>query len=538
MKKIWTILGIAGLVVLLSGSLVYLFQNPLRSYAPYLGLAGLALLLVYFLGNFGQIKRFFAKRSTKLGANTALMILLLLAIISLVEIISYRNNKRYDLTQNQRFTLSPQSKKILQGLKKAIQLTAFYRPGEPNRENLEDLLRQYSLVSTRLKYEFVDPDRNPVKTRRYGVTTYGTTVVESQGKEEKVYTAEEEEITNAVLKVSREGKKTIYFLTGHGEPGINDSGKNGYSNAKKAIESENYEVKELLLLREEKVPADTAVLIIDGPKKDLLNDELTKLEKYISGGGKILCMLDPFSAPSLSTLMAKYGVAVGNNIIIDRMSRIFGADYTMPVVSSYDSHDITKDLNAASFFPLACSVESVPAPDKGIEAQSLARTSRDSWAETNKEMLDTGKASFEEGKDKPGPISVAVVISIDTEKAKTNQKSANNKSETLTKEDEEKEEETEKNKGPKARLVVYGDSDFANNAYIHISGNSDLFLNTVSWLAEEEDLISIRPKTPQSSPVILTATQANLIFWVPVVFLPATVLVVGISVFYQRRRLS
>ena len=536
MKKVWGVLGTAGLVVLFFGTLVYLFQSPLRPYTPYLVLAGSAFLLVYFLGNFGQIRRFFAKRSAKLGVNTALMIFLLLAIITLIEIISYRNNNRWDLTQNQRFTLSPQSKKILQGLNKDIQLTAFYRPGEPNREKLEDLLRQYATVTERMKYEFIDPDRSPVKTRRYGVTTYGTTVVESQGREEKVYTAEEEEITNAILKISREGKKTIYFLTGHGEPGINDPGKDGYGNAKKAIDSENYEVKELLLMREEKVPSDAAVLIINGPKKDLLSDELTKLDKYISGGGKALCMLDPFSAPSLSTLLAKYGIIVGKDVIIDRMSRIFGADYTMPVISSYEPHAITKDFNVASFFPMACSVEPRLSPNKGIEPQSLARTSRDSWAETNKELLDQGRAGFDEGQDKMGPVSVAVVATIDIEKSKTGQSTGTNKAEAGA-EEGEKEGEVEKS-GPKARLVVYGDSDFANNAYVHISGNGDLFLNTVSWLAEEEDLISIRPKPPQSSSVLLTATQVNLIFWIPVVFLPATVLAAGISVLHQRRRLS
>jgi ABC-type uncharacterized transport system involved in gliding motility auxiliary subunit len=361
--------------------------------------------------------------------------------------------------------------------------------------------------------------------------------VEGEGKEEKIYTVEEEDITNALLKVSREGKKVIYFLTGHGEPGIDDQGKDGYSNAKGAMEEENYDVKNLLLMREERVPADAAILIINGPKKDLLDDELAKLEKYISGGGKVLCLLDPYSAHSLANLLGKYGVDVGNNVIIDRMSRIFGADYTMPVISGYESHAITEDFNIASFFPMARSVEPILGPSKGIEVQSLARTSRDSWAETNKEMLDEGKAGFDEEVDQRGPISVAVVATIDTKETQDSKKSEANGVEA---EGEEKggEKTDGEDKVPKARLVVFGDSDFANNAYIQISGNGDLFLNTVSWLAEEEDLIAIRPKAPQSSPVILTATQAKLIFWIPVVFLPATVLAIGISVLYKRRRLA
>jgi ABC-type uncharacterized transport system involved in gliding motility auxiliary subunit len=538
MKKFLNIVVMVGLGLVFWGIILYLFQSILSPYAPYFILSGLGCLVIYFWGNFGQIKRFFAQRSAKWGANTALMILLLLAIISLVEIISYRNNKRWDLTENKRFTLSPQTKKILQDLKQDIQVTAFFRPGEPGREKLKDLLQQYDNVSNYFKYEFVDPDRNPVKAQRYKITTYGTIVVEGRGKEEKIYSIEEEDITNAILKVSREGKKIIYFLTGHGEPGINDQGKDGYSNIKKSIEEQNYEVKDLLLMRKEKVPDDAAVLIINGPKTDLLPEEITRVEDYLAQGGRVLCLIDPFSAPALTKLLAKYGVIIGKDVIIDRMSRIFGADYTMPVVSGYENHAITKDFNVASFFPVACSITPKPDRAKGIEAQSLARTSRDSWAETNKALLDKGKATYDEGQDLRGPVSVAVVATIEMKNTK------NKTAETKTKAGEAKEnkvdneEESNNKKPPKARLVVYGDSDFAKNAYIYISGNRDLFLNTVSWLAEEEDLISIRPKPPRSVPVFLTATQAKLIFWFPVVLLPATVLIIGISVLYQRRRLA
>jgi len=515
-RRILNLTGIGGLVLIFLGLFFYLMKGALTAYAPYVVMVGLGCLLAYLVGNFQQLRKFFAKRSTKLGVNTFLMILLMVAIISLVEIISYRNNKRWDLTANKRYTLSDQTKKILNNLKQDVQVIAFYRPAEPGREKMEDLLSQYANLTNHFKYEFIDPDRNPVKAQHYKITSYGTTVIEANGREEKIYSNEEEDLTNAILKVTREKKKVIYFLTGHGEPGINSQGKDGYSRVRKAIEEQNYEVKELLLLRQEKVPDDAAVLIINGPKKDLMQEELKCIEDYIKRGGSLLCLLDPFTAPNLVALLDKYGIIVGKDVIIDRMSRIFGADYTMPVISDYPSHEITKDFNIASFFPVACSVIPKPKTDQGIKVQSLARTSRDSWAETNRKLLDQGKAAFDEGQDLRGPVSVAVVATIEQNSTK----------------------EGEKGKPNKARLVVYGDSDFVKNAYLHISGNKDLFLNTVSWLAEEEDLISIRPKTPQSVPVFLTASQARLIFWFPVIFLPAMVLTVGLGIVYRRRRLA
>lgn len=475
-------------------------------------------------GTVETLKGIFSKRSTRYGINATLLTLLVLGIVVLIQVISARSSWRWDLTANRRYTLSDQSRKILQELRKPIQVTAFYREGETGRQRLQELLEQYTHHSKKIQFEFVDPDRNPAKTRRYEISSYGTTVVESNGKMERVSDPQEEEITNAILKVTKQGKKVVYFVEGHGEPDIEDSAEHGYSKAKKGIEKQLYETKKLLLMREEQVPADSSVVIVAGPRKDLLPDELAKLKAYISRGGSCLFLLDPYAAPALASWLEKYGIRAGQDIIVDLRSRIFGADYTMPVVSSYARHRITKEFKMASFFPLARSVNpSTPLP-AGIDAQSLAKTGGDSWADADPNLLQKGEARFDEGKDRPGPVSMAVVATLNLKELPSELKA-------------DSVQKTSAAKGKEhARMVVFGNSAFASNSYLTLSGNEDLFLNTVSWLAEEEELISIRPKSTRGSPLILTAHQAQVIFWVPVVLLPLSALLMGISVLGRRRR--
>lgn len=497
----------------------------------------------------GKHQTFFSRRSTRYGANAAVITLLIVAILVLIQLISARNPRRWDLTANKRYTLSDQTAKILSSLKKPIRVIAFYREGEIGREQLKDLLEQYAGVTKKLTHDFIDPDRNPVQANKYQITAYGTMVVESDGRLERLTDANpnEEAITNAILKTTRSEKKIIYFLQGHGEPKIEDDAKDGYGQAKQAIEKENYAVKELVLLQEEEVPKDASVVSVCGPKKELLPEELNRLHRYILGGGKVLFMLDPFTAPELAAFLKKYNLWVGEDIIIDKQTRITGSDLTtdysaMPIVSQYEPHPITKGFREFSVFPWTRSITPHEESKGGIHARTLARTGRGSWAETNRAMLEKGTAVYDDGLDHPGPVSVAAVVTVDSKEIPDELKAELEPEKTSSSSPEgnpvkpARSEEKDQNEGSRGRLVVFGNSAFASNAYMGLLGNQDFFLNAISWLAEEQDLISIRPKTLQGSPVILTSNQARMVFWVPVVFLPVAVLLAGSLILYHRRR--
>ncbi|RLB04860.1 MAG: hypothetical protein DRG50_08180 [Deltaproteobacteria bacterium] len=451
----------------------------------------------------------FKTRSIKYGANVFLVTTFLLAILVIIGAISVRHNVRFDLTKTKRYTLSPQSVKVLKGLKEEVRALAFYREGEARRRRAEDLLEQYVYHSRRFKYEFIDPDRHPGKAKRYEITTYGTVVVECRGRQEKVFDLTEQSLTNALIRVTRQGRKVIYFLRGHGEHALDDVQRNGYSLVKKTIEDQNYKVKTLLLLRGRGVPPDATLLVIGGPKKDLLPLEIRDIKGFIERGGKLLIMADPYSGKNLKKFLSDYGLHLGDDVIIDKLSRVLGGDYLIPVVSLYEDHPITRNFRDASFFPVAQSITIDKEPREGLEVVPLAKTGPQSWAEVDRERLNRGEASYEEGHDKKGPLIVAAVAT--------------------------KGVRIRGGKPKRARIVLFGDSDFVTNTYFGISGNGDLFLNAISWLAEEEDLIAIRPKPPNITPIILSPSQARWVFWLAVVILPGVVILAGVFILARRK---
>ncbi len=509
MRSLRTITGGLSLACLAGAGILWAIYGKLTTLSAIPLLVGLALLLVFLYWNFTEVRGFLAKRSTRYGLNVTILILITLGIITLVEAISAKYYTRWDLTMGRRYSLSKQSKKFLDKVTVPVKVLAFYRLDQEGRSELEELLKQYKSYSPRFSFEIVDPDLQRQTAQRYEVTAYGAIVLESGEKRETIFESSEQAITNAILRASRLEKKIVYFLAGHGEHSIKDGQRAGLSLAKRAIEEANYEVKELVLIEQKEVPKDISVLVISGPKKDFLPEEAAAIKNYIEDGGKILFQLEPFTVPKLAKELASYGILLKEDIVVDRLSRLFGGDYFVPVVTNYGDHDITRDFNLASFFPTARSVFSKTQLEKGIEAQELALASPDSWGETNQRLLQKGQASYDEKEDVKGPIPLAAISTV---KPKDPDKKVH------------------------ARLVVFGDSDFSSNAYLGMSGNSDLFLNTIRWLAEQEELISVRPRQRAFTPIILAGTYGRLAFWLPIVVLPGAVIAFGAALLIRRRR--
>lgn len=477
-----------------------------------------------------SLRELIGHRKTRYGLNTVAALFLFLAIVVVVKALAIRHNMRIDLTEGRRHTLSDQSIKLVQSLKEDVSAVAFYQTDQPGRAAAQDLLDQYAHFSGNFRYEFVDPDRRPGLARRYGITTYGTVVLESGGKEQKVQVAEEQNLTNALVKLLREEKRVIYFLTGHGEADLESAEREGLSQVKQDLTDLDYEVKPLLLLREQEVPRDADVVIIAGPQTNLLPAELEALGAYVTRGGKLLVLVDPFTQPGLTDLLKKYGLRLGHNVIVDRLSRIFGGDYLMPVVTQYESHPITRDFNVASFFPFAQTVDAVDTP--GVSVRPLGRTGSDSWAETDKAALDRGEASFDPETDRRGPVPVGAVATIEPQSAVQSPTS------DVGTEPKTVNDELSTGRSKQGAIVAYGTSAFIRNMYVNLSGNRDLFLNSLSWLAEEEELIAIRPREARFTPLVLTASQARVAFWGTVIIPPLAVIGIGMAVALRRRRAS
>lgn len=474
------------------------------------------------------------KRKLKFGANTVLYTFFVLGIVIFIELISVRHHHRIDTTKTGRYSLSPQTKKIIFSLDKEIKVTSFFGEREVEEQMaFEELMSQFTYHSKQIRYKNIDPDRSPGEAKRYKVTAYGTIVLETGESEQRVSEGTEEKLTNAILKITREGKKKVFFLAGHGEKEIKAMKEDGFQLAKEAVEQANYETKELMLLPNIEALKGSDVLLIAGPQKDLRDAEVHVLQDYLTDGGKVFLMMDPFETPGLKPFIEGFGVTMGEDIVIDRMSQFFGADLTMPIVSEYHEHAITKDFNLATFFPLTRSITAMEEKPEGVEVEEILSTSPESWAETNQAMLEQGEAGFDEGLDKKGPISIGVAVTVTVSRQEGDEEDGKHGSH-----EPEIIDQTPKTQNKTGRMVVLGDSDFASNSKINIVGNRDFFLNTISWLVEDSDLISIRPRESGGDvPTPLTQDQQQMVFLLPVIVWPAIIILIGVAVSRHRKRM-
>jgi ABC-type uncharacterized transport system involved in gliding motility auxiliary subunit len=533
-KKNLNYIGLTIVILALMAVLIWPHRKPA---ALILAGLGIAAIIVHIILNRSALKNGLSRRSFLYSSNLILIVVLVLAILVLLNSFLSRHNYRLDFTEAKLHSLSDQSIQVLKNLKKDVQIKGFFRDGNYSRSKMEDLLKNYVYFSKRIKYEFIDPDKNPGLVKGYNITQDGTTILESGTNENRITTATEEDLTNALIKVTREGKKVIYFLEGHGEHSIELTEDIGYSFAMEELQKLGYEAKKLTLALSETFPQDCALLIIPGPQKDLLPNELETIRNYLTSGGRVFFMTDPETAPGLGPYLLQFGVKLENDVVVDTVSRLFGGDYFMPVITEYEPHEITRNFRYATFYPYARSVELADPKPEGVSLTILGKTSPNSWSER---QLDQKQVTFDKEKDKQGPVPLAVAGTIEAKSEETPkpQPATDEPQEKSTEENEEKEAEPPAAEPKKeGRLAVFGDSDFASNRYYNLSGNGNFFLNVVNWLTEESDLISIQPRTSSPRTVQFTPSQGRMIFFVSVVILPLLVLLLGISVYIRRKSL-
>jgi ABC-type uncharacterized transport system involved in gliding motility auxiliary subunit len=456
------------------------------------------------------------------GFSTAVAILLVIGIVVFVEVISYNNHKQFDLTRDKRFTLSPQTEKIMKSLDGDLTAIAFYSTDDPMRIEVEDLLKLYKYASDGMfDYRFVDLDLKPSEAMEYNihedetvVFEYGDRRVSVTVTRDDIYDVGEKKLTNTILKALYTEKKAIYFLTQHGERDIDKTDAADYKKIREVLENQNYKMEKLDLMTTAEVPEDASLLVIAGSRTSLFDEELKSIDKYLGGGGSLLVTLDAeYSSLSLEKYLAGLGVRAGKDIIIDTESKIHGGDYTIPHVKIYLAHPITKDFDIPSFFILARSVEIDKDAEKssGWDFSYVAKTGKNSWGETDLGAINRGKASLDKDKDVVGPVPVMIAGTKEI--------------------DPDGEGEAKK----EARMVVFGDSDFANNTFFVIEGNMNLFVNSVNWLCDVEELISIIPRDKKVDALILTEDEEPWLLLTSFL-IPILLIITGIAVIVFRRR--
>ena len=551
LNRIFGFLGWIGSTLVFAAVLAWLVSPEQESLRRTLALAGLACIVLYGAGHWREVGRSFGRRQTRYGALAGTSILLVVAIVVALNYVLARQNQRWDLTEGGQYSLSDQTRQVLDTLAAPVRILVFAR--EPDFPRFQDRLEGYAYRSGRVTIDYIDADRQPMLARRYDVQTYGTIVFEYEDRVERVDSDAEQDLTNALIKVVEGAQQTVYFLEGHGEKTHADSNRDGYSTVSAALELDNFEVDSLVLAQQGAIPDDATVVVAAGPQTDLLPGEIDALGAYLDRGGKLLLLLDPpvtgdEPAPEgLLGLVRAWGIEVGTDVVVDAsgVGQLFGADASVPVAASYPFHPITERFNLLTAYPLARSVSAAAGRPDGRIAQSFIETGPQSWLEADIDSLVTGQVELdEESGDRPGPVAIGMAVSApapapadagDGAGEAGAEDDAAQGSPADAPDGESDPEGGDDPAPPETRLAVIGDSDFASNAVVGIQGNRDMFLNTVNWLAQQENLISIRAREPEDRRLTLTASAQRRIFWLSVLLLPAAILGVGVYTWMSRR---
>ena len=549
LNRIFGFLGWAGSLLVFAAVLAWLVAPDLEAVRRTLALAGLACILLYGAAHWRQVGRSFERRQTRYGALAGTSILLVAAIVVAVNYVLARQNLRWDLTAGGQYSLSDQTRQVLDTLAGPVRIRVFAR--EPDFPRYRDRLDEYAYQTSRVTVDYIDADRQPMLARQYEVQTYGTIVFEYEGRVERVESDAEQDLTNALITVVEGAEQTVYFLEGHGEKTHAGTDRDGYGTVSAALALDNFEVESLVLAQQGAVPGDATVVVAAGPQTDLLPGEVDALRAYLDGGGKLLLLLDPpltgdEPAPEgLLGLVREWGIEAGADVVVDAsgVGQLFGADASVPVAASYPFHPITERFNLLTAYPLARSVSAASGAPDGRIAQPFIETGPQSWQEADIDSLATGEVELdEEAGDRPGPVSIGMAVSAPAPSpAGTGDESAGNGGGPDEDGDAEGDASAPGAGGgddpapPETRLAVIGDSDFASNAVVGIQGNRDMFLNTVNWLARQENLISIRAREPEDRRLTLTASAQRRLFWLSVLLLPAAILGAGVYTWMSRR---
>ena len=525
---------------------------------------------------FARLRAALGRRSAREGVNLGVTALLLLAALVGVNYVANRRNATWDTTTGGQFSLSPQTIRILAELDRDVRLVVLDQPRAAGRTI--ELFERYADRSDRIEWEVIDQEAQPARARAYQATAeagipFGAVVVEAGQRQERVAAPQEQDITNAIVKLLKGETKKVYFTTGHQERSLAETGAGGLSAIGSRLEESNYEVAELALLErveegEVRIPEDAAVVIVAGPRLDLLEAESAALAAHIRAGGKAMLLLDPPDPPGtpderleLTGLAQEFGAAPAGDVVIDAsgVGQLFGFGVEVPLAASYGFHPITRGfVNAATVFPLAQSLIATPPAElpAGMRLSELVLSSDASWGERDPDELETGEVNAGED-DRTGPLRLAYAVHVETGNDEEAEDgiggSAPTDSPAVGQSDpgqsdpgqsgpgqsgpaEAGESEGESPESPEGRLVIVGDSDFiGNNLALAPLGNADLFLNMVNWLTEDEDLIAIRPRSAEDRRITMTSAQVRNVVLLSLVFLPGFFLIWGVTVWWSRR---
>ncbi len=498
------------LVKLLALAKIYTLPNvPAFSWALAISAALIVLGLAFFaLLDPQRVRVLLTGRQARYGSNAAIMLLAFVGILLVINIFVLQNpGTPFDFTEDKQNSLANVTLDTLKTLPSSVQATAFFTSQTPS-DTARKLLENYKNNSNgKFTYAFIDPDQNPLAATQAGITGDGKIYLQMGNRHEIVALASEQDLTSGLVRLMNPGQKIIYFLTGHGERDIQTAGNTAYTAAKTALEAKNYTVQSLNLIATNKIPTDATVIVVAGPTQPISAAEATLLQDYVSKGGALIVMEEPTPLtqfgnspdPLAVYLATSWGISFDNDIVIDTNT----SQPLYAVAASYGTHPITEKLQGlVSFFPSARSLS--VATNLTNQPTALVTTATTAWGETDFAALQTnGQVAFNSATDFPGPLTLAFAVSDAT---------ANN------------------------HVVIFGDADFASDAFFNQYANGDMFINAIDWAAGQEQLINLNTPTAISRTLVLPSSFWLLVMAISFLFiLPGLVIAGGVVSWLVRR---
>jgi len=489
-------------------------------------------------------------------STTSIVAVVLAAVLVLmINWLGARHWKRADWTASNLYTLSEKSRNIVASLDEDIRVIVFMTPGSDLFPQVRELLNRYSAASARISVEYIDPDREPLRTQKlaeeFGVSL-ANTVVFSAGERSKYVTSDqmaeydyggmqygqsptlksfraEEQFTSAILSLVAPKVPHVYFISGHGEPTLgapSQPSEPAIGTLEEALKRENMETTETTLLGGA-VPEDADVVAIVGPMRAFTEAEINALDAYLERGGRLLVALDPLIEPDggmrstrLEALLLKWGVEVRDDLVIDPSKKLPFYDLSAVYLDVFGDHPITQGMDGLAVLCLvARSVAPVEEPEQ--EVTTLVETSPEGWGETNMGQLLKGEPVDPGDEDTLGPVAVAVAVEERAADAAV---------------DDVDQEDGDHDQPPQgARLVVFGDSDFLSDTQIANAGNLVLAVNAFNWLAAQEQALGIPAHDVDQASFYLSASQMRGVLFIILLVIPGAAIVAGIFIWRRRR---
>ena len=482
-------------------------------------------------------------RGTRLLAGSLALVSLATGVTVAANILAARYDQRWDLTVSQRYALSPQTSSALAALSEPVELFAFFQRGSIDAVELRTLLDGYTEQGSMLTVRFVDPVEDPLLAREHEVTHgYGTLVfVKGDATQRLTDGFDEEAITNALLRLSADRRHTVCLTTGHQELDLDDTTTTvGLGLVTGKLSALNYDLQPVALAREGGVPSACAVVIVAGPQSELLAVEREQLAAFVVGGGQLLVLLDPVHAPETASDLARYGVAVGDDLVLEQNPsyQVAGGDisYVFLDPQSLAPHPITAPVDGGLLLRIARSVAALDGAP-GVQAVELAHTTTYGWAEADYTVIQ--EIAPTPGRDRLGPVPLMVAAEVTDPAAlwvgATALGAGTPGLPGVTPAAPDAPPPTfDGPRAPGGRVVVIGDTDFASNELVDQLQNADLFLNTVAWLVGEDAQVSIRKSEASRGSLDMSALQFLVVALVSLLFVPGGALVAAVSTWRRR----